>query len=327
MARAPHHRPPPPPVRAPARRGVRARPVDLAGLRGFAAAARTLSFTAAAEALHLTQSAISRQVAGLEREVGHKLFARRTRALALTPAGEQLARAVREGLATIDLAVDRIRGTGAAQRVSVTTYPSFASTWLLPRLAAFQSAHPQVDIRVDASDRIVDLERDGIDVALRRCPAERAPRGSIVLMEEHMTPVLSPRLALGTDGAALAPADLLRLPLIDQDTRVPANPDSWRAWFDFAGVDLSERAPAGVLFVGYSDMSLQAAARHQGVALAQSPLYEDYTSAGQLVVPFPSLRLQTGYVMVLHENPASRARPEVAQFRDWLLSQFRRPPA
>jgi len=79
--------------------------------------------------------------------------------------------------------------------------------------------------------------------------------------------------------------------------------------------------------VGYSDMSLQAAARHQGVALAQSPLYEDYASAGQLVVPFPSLQLQTGYVMVLHENPASRARPEVAQFRDWLLSQFRRPPA
>ena len=318
MARAPKQRTPAPPARA-----ERRRPISLAGLRGFAAAARHLSFTAAAEELSLTQSAISRQVGSLERQVGHKLFKRETRALALTAAGAQLYRAVRDGIAAIDRSVEQIRGISATPRVTVTTYPSFASLWLVPRLASFQRAHPLVEIRIDASDHVVDLEKEGVDLALRRCRPESAPRGSISLLDEEVTPVLSAELQNRFAPNGLVARDLLRMPLIDIDTRMPYDPDSWEAWFALAKVDDAQRAGAGMLLVGYSDQSIQAAARGQGVALAPSPLYGDMLVSGQLIAPFASVGLATGYQMMLIENAKTRTRPEVVLLRDWLLGQFR----
>src|SRR5258708_1452664 len=124
------------------RRPARRRPTGLAALRGFESAARHLSFTLAAEELHLPQSAISRQVAALEPDVGHRLFIRKTRALALTPAGDRLLRSVRQAVSTVDRAVDEIRGQSAAPRVVVTTYPSFASLCLVPRPPAFPPPPP-----------------------------------------------------------------------------------------------------------------------------------------------------------------------------------------
>jgi DNA-binding transcriptional LysR family regulator len=311
----------PPAPRAP--RGARRRPIGLAGLRGFAAAAQHLSFTLAAEDLHLTQSAISRQVSGLEREVGQKLFVRKTRALALTPAGSQLYRAVREGVASIDRSVEQIRGVSATPRVSVTTYKSFASLWLVPRLASFQRAHPTVEIRIDASDHVVDVDREGVDLALRRARHESAPRGAVHLLDEVVTPIMSPELLQRFAPQGIAPADLLRMPLIDIDSVMPNDPDSWDAWFELAGIEREDGGHAGMLFVGYSDQSIQAAARGQGVALAQSPLYFDMVLSGQLVAPFPSICLKSGYRMVLVENARTRTRPEVAQLKEWLLAQFR----
>jgi LysR family glycine cleavage system transcriptional activator len=324
MAKAPVLPAPAAPVR-PGLRGARRRPIGLAGIRGFMAAAHHLSFTAAAEELKLTQSAISRQVGSLERELGQKLFLRKTRALALTAAGTQLFRAAREGIGAVDRSVEQIRGLAAAPRVTLTTFPSFASLWLVPRLAGFQRLHPAIEIRIDASESIVaDLERERIDLALRRCRLESAPRGSIALDEEHVTPVLSAELQrrFAQDGS-LVPEDLLRMPLIDIDSRMPNDPDSWETWFALAGADSSKSKQSGMLFVGYDDQSIQAAARGQGVALAQSPLYGDLVCSGQLVAPFPSIRLVTGYSTVLVENPGTRSRPEVALLRDWLLDQFR----
>ncbi|HEU0202802.1 MAG TPA: LysR family transcriptional regulator, partial [Burkholderiaceae bacterium] len=126
-----------------------------------------MSFTAAANELNLTQSSVSRQVATLEREVGKPLFVRKTRALELTSDGERLLRAVRQALAAIDRTVDEVRGLGGPPRVSITTYASFASLWLVPRLAAFQRAHPEIEIRIDAADRRIDLEAEGMDLAIR----------------------------------------------------------------------------------------------------------------------------------------------------------------
>jgi DNA-binding transcriptional LysR family regulator len=297
--------------------------VGLAGLRGFESAARHLSFTLAAEELHLTQSAISRQIAGLEQEVGNRLFLRRTRALALTPAGEQLYRAAREGIVAIDRVVDRIRGVASVPRIVVTTYQSFASLWLVPHLASFQRAHPELEIRIDASDHMVDLEREGVDIALRRCRPERAPADSIFLLDEDVTPVLTAELQKRFGSEAIAPLDLLQMPLIDIDSRMPNDPNSWESWFELAGVDPGQRGKAGMLFVGYSDQSIHAAARGQGVALAQSPFYSDLVCTGQLVAPFSSKRLLTGYRIVLVENSRTRNRPEVKMLRDWLLEQFR----
>jgi len=264
----------------------------------------------------------SRQIGSLERQIGHKLFLREARALALTAAGAQLYRAVRDGIAAIDRNVEQIRGLAGTPRVTVTTYPSFASLWLVPRLASFQRANPQVEIRVDASDHMVDLEREGVDLALRRCRRESAPRGSVALLDEEMTPVLSAELQNRFAPNGLAAHDLLRMPLIDIDSRMPYDPDSWEAWFTLAQVDNVHRARLGMLLVGYSDQSIQAAARGQGVALAPSPLYGDLLVSGQLIAPFASIRLVTGYQMVLMENADTRTRPEVALLRDWLLCQF-----
>ena len=127
-------------ARVPPARNVRRRqrPVGLAALRGFEAAARRLSFTAAAAELNLTQSSISRQIAGLEQQVGKPLFVRKTRALELSAAGTLLLHATRQALGAIDHTVDEIRGTGRVQRVTLSTYASFASLWLVPRLALFQ---------------------------------------------------------------------------------------------------------------------------------------------------------------------------------------------
>src|SRR5574340_614140 len=122
----------------------RRRPVGLASLRGFEAAARLLSFTRAADELALTQSAISRQIGTLERQVGRPLFTRGTRSLALTAAGLRLHAVVARALADLDRCVDELRGVDRPPRVSLTTYASFASLWLVPRLASFQYANPQI---------------------------------------------------------------------------------------------------------------------------------------------------------------------------------------
>jgi LysR family transcriptional regulator, glycine cleavage system transcriptional activator len=309
------------------RRPARKRPIGLGSLRGFESAARHLSFTLAADELHLTQSAVSRQVAALETDVGHRLFVRKTRALVLTPAGERLARSTRQALSTVDRSVDEIRGQTGSPRVVVTTYPSFASLWLVPRLAAFQNAHPGVEIRIDAQGRRVDLETEGIDIALRRSRPQDAPRDAIALIDEDVTPALSADLLNRFGGRVQSPADLLRMPLIEIEQDLPNEADSWQRWFEAAGVEADTEANSPVMVVAYIDQSMQAAARGQGVVLAYRPFREDWVSAGQLLIPFPEIRVSTGYGMYLIVNDASRSRAGVIELRDWLLAEFNRAPA
>jgi LysR family glycine cleavage system transcriptional activator len=306
-------------------RAPRRRPIGLAALRGFESAARQLSFTLAAGELNLTQSSISRQVAALERQVGKPLFVRATRSLQLTAAGERLYTATRAALAGIDRTVEEIRGRDGTPRVTITTYPSFASLWLVPRLAEFQRAHPEIEIRIDASDRMLDLAAAGVDIALRRCRPEAAPPGSWPLLQEEATPALAPAL-LERSGVTLAqPSDLLRLPLleIDDDLAISVYA-SWRRWFDFAQVE--QVTPTGRLFFSFVDQSVQAAIRGQGVVLARTPFLDDLLAGGSLIVPFPRLRMSTGLSYFLVENAETRERPAVAAFRDWALEQFRRGP-
>ncbi|HEX4597486.1 MAG TPA: LysR substrate-binding domain-containing protein [Burkholderiaceae bacterium] len=310
------------------RRPARKRPIALASLRGFESAARHLSFTQAADELHLTQSAVSRQVAALETDVGHRLFIRKTRALVLTPAGERLLRSTRQALGAVDQAVEDIRGRSASQRVVLTTYPSFASLWLVPRLALFQRAHPGIEIRIDAQPRPIDLEVEGVDIALRRCRPQDAPRDATLLLDEDVTVVLSAELLNRFGGRVQSPADLLRLPRIAIEDDLPGDATSlWSSWFEHAGVDADAEASPPVMVVAYTDQSLQAAARGQGVVLAYAPFREEFVANGQLVMPFPEIRLSTGYSMFLIANRTSRDRAPVAQLRNWLLEEFTRPAA
>ncbi len=304
--------------------GRRRRPIGLAALRGFEAAARLLSFTQAAAELNLTQSSISRQIAALERQVGRPLFVRHTRALTLTAAGTQLQRTVRQALAAVDQSVDEIRGAGAARRMTLTTYASFASLWLVPRLAAFQRRFPDIEIRIDASDRLLDLQAEDIDVAVRWIPVDAVPDGASLLIDDVVTPAVSPRLLQSVP--ARRPADLARWPLLDLDDSVPGTQRlNWVAWFEFAGA--GQVAPAaGRLVFSFVDQAVQAAIRGQGVALVRSPFLQDCVASGDLVMPFPKLRMPIGYRHVLAVNPASAKRPHVEAFCRWLNEQFHRVP-
>jgi DNA-binding transcriptional LysR family regulator len=297
----------------------------LSALRGFEAAARLLSFTQAAVELNLTQSSISRQIAALERQIGKPLFMRRTRALELTAAGERFFASARQALASIDRTVDELRGASGPPRVSVATYASFASLWLVPRLAAFQKANPEIEIRIDAADRVVDLEVEDIDIALRWLRPGAASGDADVLVEEEATPALSPRL-LESSGLQLAqPADLAALPFLELDDSIPgAHQFSWSRWFEFAGV--SQLRPCGRLHFTYVDQMVQAAVRGQGAAIVRTPFLDDLLATGELVAPFPQLRMPTGgrYIMVV--NARRSQLPQVRLFRDWVLAEFRRGP-
>ena len=156
-------------------------PLDL--LRGFDSAARHLSFTRAASELFLTQSAISRQIQALESFLGTPLFERRHKALALTASGQAYYRAVAPVLDQLREATRRLRETRTGHVLTVTTTVSFASIWLVPRLARFRKEHPHVDVRITATHEVVDMEREGIDVAIRDCPLSNAPPGAVHLVE------------------------------------------------------------------------------------------------------------------------------------------------
>ncbi len=302
----------------------RRRPIGLAALRGFEAAARRLSFTEAAAELNLTQSSISRQIAGLESQVGRPLFVRRTRALALTAAGAQLQRAARQALAAIDQSVEEIRGAGNARRMTLTTYASFASLWLVPRLAVFQRRYPDIEIRIDASDRVVDLQAEDVDVAIRWLSAGGLPPSATLLIDDVVAPAISPRLL--ESATVRRPADLASWPLLDLDDSVVGTERlNWAAWFEFAGAGAVEPA-AGRLVFSFVDQAVQAAIRGQGVALVRSPFLQDCVASGDLVMPFPRLRMPAGYRHVLVVNPPSAGRPHVAAFCSWLREQFQRVP-
>src|SRR6185312_2977771 len=168
-------------------------PLDL--LRGFEAAARHLSFTRAAAELFLTQSAVSRQIQALEEFVGVPLFERRHKALALTEAGENYQRSVASALDQVREATRKLRQTRQNHVLTVTTTVSFAALWLVPRLSRFRKENPGVDVRIMATHEVVDLDREGVDVAIRDCPLNRVPPGAVFLVGEHLAAMCSPGYA------------------------------------------------------------------------------------------------------------------------------------
>lgn len=305
---------------------IRQRPLSIGPLRAFEAVARHLSFRAAADELHLTQSAVSRQIQGLEEELGAPLFTRGTRHVELTSQGAALLRAVAPSLDRLDSTVRQIRQAQGRRVVGVTTFASFASLWLIPRLEAFQRAHPDIDIRVSASDALVEPDAAEVDVALRYCPPHRAVPGSVRLFGEVMTPVVSPwlheRAASGTGPALRTPADLTQHTLLEEfDNRMNVDHMTWRHWLHHHG--LPELAPKRWLYFNYTFQQVQAALTGQGVALARLPLVAEALRAGELIEPFAGTheRLDSAHVYWLLSPPASRSRPEVAQFCAWVEEQ------
>ena len=209
---------------------------DLLALQAFELAARTGSFKAAAEALHITASAVSHRIAGLERTLGAKLFERGPRGVVLAPAG--IALAATTGHAFGDLARALARQSSGSRRLRVSAVPIFASHWLLPRLGQFLADHPEIELQVEASPRMADMEAGLVDVALRYGDGQWPGVSAERIMDLETVPVAAPslvrRLKLG------APADVARAPLI----RVSPFGASWTDWATTAGLDaVALRAP------------------------------------------------------------------------------------
>lgn len=252
-------------------------------LEVFEAAARTLSFTRAADELALTQSAVSRSIASLEERLGFALFERRHRALVLTERGQVLHHAATEMLERLDATIARLRGRDAARTVTVTASISFASLWLVPRLARFTRQHPHIDVRIAASNEIVDLDRAGIELAVRYSPSVQAPAGE-KLFDEEVVPVCSPSLLRDPARPLTRPADLAGHILLHyEDIRIVPWLD-WSPWFESAGI--SDLKPAGALHFSHYDQLIQAAISGQGVALGRVPLLNEQLHSGALVTPF-----------------------------------------
>ena len=295
-------------------------------LRAFEAVARRSSFSAAAAELYLTQPAISRQIKGLEDELGAPLFLRGTRRVELTEAGALLQRSVLPLLQRLDTTVRQIRSARERRHVSIATFASFASLWLLPRLARFQHEHPGVDIRISASDVLVEPDDPDVDLALRYCHPDVAPPGATRLFGEVLSPTvgrgLADQAARGQAPALSTPADLTRHTLIEgADQQPSAVLRSWRQWLRTHGQP--DLQPERELVLNYDYQKVQAAMAGQGVALARLPLVLESIERGELVEPFgPTRRMASPYAYWLIEWPGSAAaRPEVALFARWVVSQ------
>ena len=170
----------------------RSRRLRLDLLHTFEAAARHLSFTQAAGELALSQPAVSRQIQQLEEGLGVALFERRNRSLNLTEAGRVMQRAVEDSLERLRDAAARATALSSVRQVAITCTPGFASFWLIPRLADFTAAHPDVDVRISATLDMVDLERGSVDLAVRFVPVAegQVPR----MFDESEQPMCSPSL-------------------------------------------------------------------------------------------------------------------------------------
>ena len=286
-------------------------------LRGFRAAARHLSFTHAARELFVTQSAVSHQVKALEDQIGKPLFRRVNRSLQLTAAGAELFRAVDEALGLIDAATQRL--VDPWRTLSVTTTVALASTWLVPRLPRFQKKHPDIDLRVVASNDAIDLDREHIDVAVRFATLQMPPPSSDKLFDYRQFPVCSPALARERARPLHTVSDLARHVLIDFETVLYG-----RAWYDWQqwsiAMHLKDVRGSGWMRLSHYDQVIEAARKGSGVAIGKWPHLSDDLREGHLVAPLgPQGEATVGGFYLQMADAAERDAAEA--FVAWLRAE------
>jgi LysR family transcriptional regulator, glycine cleavage system transcriptional activator len=299
---------------------ARIRPLTLAGIRGFEASARCLSLTQAAHELSLTQSAVSRQVQGLEEELGVSLFVRKAREIALTPAGKEFLPLVQRVLVELDNGVDRLRRDVNSPHVSVSTFASFASLWLIPRLPGFRTLRPNADLDIGASDRIFDLDTEDVDVAIRYLRTEVAPPDATLLIDEVLFPLVSPAY-LRTGPRIKQLSDLSAHTLIESSASSPAEIRStWPGFFEAIGQP--EVRGGSQLRFDFIMQTFLAAQSGQGVALGRTYGADVFMSGGLIRPLDVAVATGAGCYMVVSER--ARGRSEVRAFVDWLLAETKR---
>jgi LysR family transcriptional regulator, glycine cleavage system transcriptional activator len=292
----------------------------LSALRAFEAAARHMSFSRAADELHVTPAAVSHQIHALEEDLGVKLFHRMNRSIELTASARILLPGLSEAFAGIQSSVRRLRAHNDTGTLTVTASPSIAGKWLVLRLHRFQEQHPEVDVRISATDTVVDLTRGDFDIAIRYGLGKYPGLDVELLFTNEVFPACSPQL-LSAGPPLRTPDDLSRHTLIheaaERDPLVP----TWPMWLKAAGVK-DVPAGAGLTFNSMS-LALDAAVAGQGVVLAYSTIAAADLAAARLVRLF-SLALPDHFAYYIVTAPAALERPKVRAFRNWLRQEAAR---
>jgi LysR family glycine cleavage system transcriptional activator len=285
----------------------------LVALRAFEAAARKLSFKAAAVELCVTPTAISHHVRHLEQYVGERLLDRTPRTCRLTSAGEILFEATTSGFSDIRLAVGRLRRKRKGSTLTVSATPAFLSLWLVPRMQTLRKQCPDLDLRLHSSKTVASLREDGIDVAIRYGEAAIGSEDSFVLLRDEFTPLCSPTLGLRRLG------DLRRATLLHVDGyRAPRPAPTWARWCRQVGIEDID-TEAGPRFSD-SLHATQAAIAGQGVVLGSPVIVSDALSSGVLVRPYREGLAGAAYCFV--SSPAAATRADVQALRAWLQASL-----
>ncbi len=283
----------------------------LNGLKAFEAAARSESFTRAAEELNVTQGAVSHQVKALEDTLGLKLFHRERQRLILTEAGRDYLAVVRDALDRIAVGTERLLQRQEGGVLTVSTSPDFAAKWLVNRLSHFAEQHPDVDLRVSATTHYVDFAGEDVDVAIRHGDGNWPGLHVERLYSERLFPVCSPKLVAGRNRITKA-ADLLKFPLLRLE-----DAKNWTRLFEAAGLKATV-GPGPVL--NRASILIDAAIDGQGIALARTALAARDLIDGRLVRPIDvSLRMAKTYWIVCPK--AASNVPKIVTFRNWVLAE------
>jgi LysR family glycine cleavage system transcriptional activator len=282
----------------------------LSALRPFEAAARLESFSRAAEELHLTHGAISRQVRALEEHVGTELFTRHGKRVTLTAPGRAFAERVRAALHEIQVASEAVGSRRRDNRLTVSVLPSFASRWLMPRLIRFMEAHPDIEVSVMATTALANFTTDEVDIGIRFGRGPYPPLVCEAFLDDEWFPVASPKVK-----APRHPRELLHMRLIREDR------DYWDEWFTAAGVKLDKPLAGGPYF-NDATYSIQAAARGEGIALARRSIIGEDLERGTLRRLF-KLAVQTNERYWFVSPRGIHDLPKVRAFRDWIKSELK----
>jgi LysR family glycine cleavage system transcriptional activator len=293
----------------------------LSAFRSFEAVARQLSFSKAAEELHVTPGAVSQQIRSFEDHLGARLFDRTRRSVALTELATRILPDVQAGLATLGRTVSGNVAAIGEHTLTISVTPSFATKWLLPRLPSFYEEHTDIDLRISATVALTDFRRDKVDFAIRLGHGSYPGLHAEPLFDEALTPLCSPGL-LARKGPLERPDDLRKHRLI-HDTSIPGGGDhgAWKRWLNVAGADkvVPYRGDRFTL----AEHAMQAAIDGAGVVLGRITLAEGDLVAGRLVRPFKTvLPLDVSYFLV--RSGSEPIRREMQCFRDWLLGSIRR---
>jgi LysR family transcriptional regulator, glycine cleavage system transcriptional activator len=283
----------------------------LNALKAFEAAARSESFTRAAEELCVTQGAVSQQVKALEATLGVKLFNRERQRLVMTQAGRDYLAVIRDALDRIAVGTERLMQRRTSGGLTISTSPDFAAKWLVHRLGRFAEVHPDIDLRVSATMHHVDFAREDVDLAVRHGDGNWPGLDAVRLCAEQLFPVCSPKLISGRRRVRTA-SDLLKFPLLRLDDST-----TWSRWFAAAGVAAAvTQGPV----INRASMLIDAAVDGQGVALARTALAAWDLINGRLVRPIGvSLKMANAYWIVCPK--AASSMPRIAAARTWLLAE------